>query len=63
MTQGRSLATRFLETCVLVLAGAVLLDWAWGLLRPLLPVLVGGVVVLVLVGTIARSLMRRHEYW
>jgi hypothetical protein len=48
---------------ITVFAVAILLSWAWRLLRPLLPVIMGGVILVALVGGAVRTLVRRREYW
>ncbi len=55
----RSWLNRLFEAAVLLVIVALLLNWAWQLLRPLVPVLVvaGGIVA---VGTLAR---RRYRQW
>jgi hypothetical protein len=63
MSQGGSWRERLVGTCVVLLGCALALDWAWRLLRPLLPLILGGVVAIVCVGAVVRAAIRRREYW
>lgn len=55
----RSWSERLLECAIAVLAVALLLDWAWQLLKPLVPIIimVSGLVV------IGRLAFLRHREW
>jgi formate/nitrite transporter FocA (FNT family) len=63
MRQGPSWLDRLLGACLVVLASALALHWAWALVRPLLPVVVGAVVAGVVVIAAMRAVTRRREYW
>ena len=55
----KSWSASLVEAALAVLAAALMLDWAWRLLRPLLPVVVvaGGLAVLAAAG------LRRLRQW
>lgn len=50
---------RLMEFAVCMFVAAILLNWAWQLVRPVLPVLIAGVAVV----TITRVVIRRHQEW
>ncbi len=54
---------RLLELAVGLLAAALMLSWAWALLRPLVPVIVLAVAMVVGVSAAAGYLVRRWRYW
>jgi hypothetical protein len=54
---------RLVEFAVSVLAAALMLSWAWALLRPLLPVLVIVGAALATVAVLAGYVIRRWHYW
>lgn len=56
---GKSAVRQLLEFCFGVLVAALMLTWAWQLLRPLVPLLVGLAVVIVAV----RLYVRRYRQW
>ena len=50
----KSFGSRLLDLALSLLAVALLLSWAWALLRPLLPVIITVAAVLVAVGLVVR---------
>ena len=54
---------RLFGASLILLGSALALHWAWALLRPLLPVIVGFAVAGSALTAIVRVVMRRREYW
>ena len=59
----RSMLDRLFGASLILLGSALALHWAWALLRPLLPVIVGFAVAGSALTAIVRVVMRRREYW
>jgi len=59
----KSLPQRIFELSLGALAVALILTWAWSLLRPLVPVVVSIGGVLVLLGLLAQFVVRRRGSW
>jgi hypothetical protein len=59
----RSILDRLLGASLVALGSALALHWAWALLRPLLPIILGFAVVGCSLTAIVRVAMRRREYW
>jgi hypothetical protein len=60
-TNPRSWLSRALVAAITVAAIVWLLRWAWNLLRPLLPVLAGGLLIAATIALLIRY--RRNRYW
>jgi putative flippase GtrA len=54
---------RLVEFAVGVLAAALMLSWAWALLRPLLPVMAVAAVIVVAVSAVTGYIAHRWRYW
>jgi hypothetical protein len=57
---------RFMEFAFGVLVAALMLSWAWALLRPLVPVMVAAtllVATIVFLSVVARFFIIRHRGW
>lgn len=59
----RSMLDRLFGASLIVLGSVLALHWAWALLRPLLPIIVGFAVVGFALTAIVRVARRRREYW
>ena len=61
MTSGpvKSWVDRLLELALTLVAIGLLLQWAWQLLRPLLPMVIGGIGLVAL----GRYVIGRHRTW
>ncbi len=57
------LLDRIWRASVLVLAIALVLTWAWALLRPLLPIIAGVLMAGLALLALVRAALRRREYW
>lgn len=63
MYRFKSWPQRLLELALAVLAAALMLSWAWALLRPLIPVLVISIGCVALIGAAMRYLNYRRRSW